>query len=1528
MSRYRSIGERMSDAHLAHGLYDPRFEHDACGIAFVASTAGERSHRIVSLALQALVNLGHRGACGADEDSGDGAGVLLQIPDRFLRRSSGIPLPAPGRYGAGLLFLPADSALQRRCAAIVEATCRDEGMQILGWREVPVDPDVLGGAAREALPCIRQVFVAAIGLAGDVLERRLYVVRRAIENSAAAAGLTRRQLHIASLSSRTLVYKGMLTAAQLAPFFADLRDPDVASSLALVHARFSTNVLPRWDLAQPFRMSAHNGEINTLRGNANWMRARQSKFRSPLFGDDIAKLRPVLDEEGSDSAQFDNALELLAMSGRSVEHAMVMMIPEAWHENRLMDPERRAFYEFHASLLEPWDGPAAIAFSDGRVIGATLDRNGLRPARYLTSRDGLVVMASEAGVLDIPDDNITHKWRLEPGRLLLVDTEAGRILGDAACKSVLASAYPYREWIRAGTVHLHELDAPEQPPLPDPGTLLVRQQAFGYSEEDVDMILAPTVQAHEEPVGSMGNDTPLAVLSERPLPLFVYFKQLFAQVTNPPIDPIREQTVMSLVSSLGSGGNLLEQGPAQAKRLEIPHPVLTNADLEKIRHVTQRAFPSATISMTFNREAGSAGLVEGIDRLCRLASERIAEGCSVLVLSDRHIDSAHVPIPSLLATAAVHHHLVAEQSRTGVGMVVETGEAREVMHLALLVGFGAEALNPYLAFETLHDLARRGRLPRGVDGDRAEALYVEALTKGLRKVIAKMGISTVLSYCGAQIFEAVGIDRAVIDRYFPGTPSRIEGIGIDVIAREAIARHRLAFPEHRVTAPRLEDRAEYRWRRGGEHHQWNPEVIARLQHAVKAHDEAAYREYAAMVDTPGGHSPADAPMGATAAPPPESRTLRSLFEFDTSRGPIPLDAVEPAEEIVRRFATGAMSLGSISKEMHETLAIAMNRIGGRSNTGEGGEDPDRHRRDRNGDWRRSAIKQVASARFGVNADYLVNADELQIKIAQGAKPGEGGQLPGSKVDGYIARLRHSTPGVGLISPPPHHDIYSIEDLAQLIWDLRCVNPGARISVKLAAEVGVGTVAAGVAKARADSIVIAGYEGGTGASPLSSIKHAGTPWELGLAEAQQVLVAQALRSRVRLQADGQLKTGRDVVVAALLGADEFGFATAPLVAAGCVMMRVCHLNTCPVGIATQDPLLRRRFAGRPEHIVTFMHFVAEDVRRWMAALGFARFEDMIGRAEVLRPRSALSHWKARRVDLTALLQTREESAATRYVESRDTRIVDCVDLDVLDECRPAFDHGQPVRVRRAVRNAHRSIGALLSGEVARRHGAEGLPEGTIRLDLEGCAGQSLGAWLARGITVHLCGETNDYAGKGLSGGTIVVRPPPGERRAQSNIIAGNVALYGATAGEAYFRGVVGERFAVRNSGAVAVVEGLGDHGCEYMTGGTVLVIGRTGRNFAAGMSGGTALVFDEDGRFPERCDAATVELEELEHPEDIALARRLLERHTELTDSDVARRILHSWRRSIARFVKVMPVEYREAIARRQAVQPQRLELVS
>jgi glutamate synthase domain-containing protein 2/glutamate synthase domain-containing protein 1/glutamate synthase domain-containing protein 3 len=1504
---YPLINRENVDPTSLGGLYDPRFEHDACGLAFVANISGAASHTIVAQGIEALVNLGHRAASGCDPESGDGAGILIQLPDAFLRRNG--PADLPAEFGVGMVFLPTDDRDRAEAEQIIVDSCTAEGLRLVGWRDVPIDPSVLGWMAREKMPVIRQFFVAAVGLGGDALERRLYVLRRVIELEGGARHFGRdHTLYICSLSSRTLTYKGMMLPRQFAAFYPDLDAPDLTSAIAMVHTRFSTNVLPRWDLAQPIRMSAHNGEINTLRGNFNWMRARVSQFRSPLFGSDIGKLGDIIDITGSDSAQFDNALELLVKAGRPVQHAMMMMIPQAWQNHESMDDELRAFYEFHASLLEPWDGPAAIAFTDGRVVGATLDRNGLRPARYVITTDGLVVLASEAGVLDLPPDRILRNWRLEPGKLLLVDTVRGRILDDRSCKDELASQHPYQRWIEAGTIHLNQLETPPDLTEPDPASLMVRHQTFGYTDEDIRLLLAPMAVDGEEPVGSMGNDVPLAVLSDQPQPLFHYFKQLFAQVTNPPIDPIREASVMSLVTSLGARGNLLEQGPAQAKRLEISHPIFTNADLDTLRHVTQRAFPTATVVSTFHRRDGAAGLEEGIDAMCREASERIDEGHTIIVLSDRSIDAEHVPIPSLLATAALHHHLVREGTRTRVGLVVESGEPREVMHMALLIGYGAEAVNPYLALESVHELEQRGLLGN-CSIAQAESNLVKAYCKGLLKTIAKMGISTILSYCGAQIFEAIGISAEVIDRYFVGTPSRLGGISLDEIAADAIARHERAFPIHRVGEPLLELGGRYQWRRDGERHAWNPETIALLQHAVKSGDQDFYRRYAERVND-------------------QSRdmyTLRGLLDL-RPRDAVPLAEVEPASEIVKRFATGAMSLGSISTEAHETLAIAMNRIGGKSNTGEGGEDPRRYKRDANGDWRRSAIKQVASARFGVNANYLVNAAELQIKMAQGAKPGEGGQLPGHKVDEYIAGLRFSTPGVGLISPPPHHDIYSIEDLAQLIYDLKNVNPNARISVKLVAEVGVGTIAAGVAKCHADHIVIAGHDGGTGAAPLSSLKHSGGPWEMGLAETQQVLIANGLRSRVVLQADGQIKTGRDVVIAALLGAEEFGFATAALVASGCVMMRVCHLNTCPVGIATQDPRLRERFAGKAEYIVNFMHFLAEDVREQMATLGFRRLDEIVGRSDLLNTKPAVDHWKARGLDLAPLLAAPADAGEEqRCTITQDHGLEQSFDRRLLELAQPALDHAQPVHIALPVVNRDRTVGGMLSGEVARRYGVEGLPTDTIRIDLEGSAGQSFGAWLASGITLTLRGEANDYAGKGLSGGRIIVRPREGTLYApEDNIITGNVALYGATAGEAFFGGVAGERFMVRNSGAVAVVEGVGDHGCEYMTSGIGVVIGRTGRNFAAGMSGGMAFVFDERGIFARRCNPSMVELQELVDDADVELVKDLITRHLQYTGSPRAAELLDDWDATLQRFVKVMPTDYSRVLAARAAAKSMEL----
>ncbi|MHB8719661.1 MAG: glutamate synthase large subunit [Candidatus Dormibacteria bacterium] len=1503
------------DALRPADLREPEFERDSCGVAFVATTARRAEHRVVDHALRALVNLGHRGATGADPHTGDGAGILLQVPDAFLRRSWDGALPAAGAYGLGMAFLPQDSGARRACESIVAERCADEGMRLLSWRDVPVDSSVPGTTARGAMPRIRQFAVASVGLEGNALERRLYVLRRVIERSAAAAGFDRRHLHICSLSSRTVVYKGMLTAAQLRNFYADLHEDDLASRLAIVHARFSTNVLPRWDLAQPSRMTAHNGEINTLRGNVAWMQARESKFRSPLLGNDVSKLGDVLDAAGSDSTMFDNAVELLTIAGRPIAHAMMMMIPEAWAQNPLLDENRRAFYEFHSSVMEPWDGPAAFAFSDGSIVGASLDRNGLRPARWLLTDDGLVAMASEAGALEIPEERITRKWRLDPGRLLLVDTEAGRVLDDDATKDLLASRHPYGEWIREGTVHLDALPRAEAPPEPDRGTLRIRQHLFGWTDEHLRMVVAPMAERGEEPVGSMGNDSPLAVLSDRPQSVFDYFRQQFAQVTNPPIDPIREAAVMSLVTSLGAGGNLLEQGPGQAKRLEMPSPLLTPADLATIRSLTQRQFPSATLSALFHRGGGGDALREGLDRLCRLASHEVAKGSSILIISDRAADAAHVPIPALLAVGAVHHHLLRERTRTGVGLVVETGEAREVAHLALLIGCGAEAVSPYLLLDTAAEMGRSGALGDS-DACQAQRNVLGALRKGLLKTIAKMGISTIVSYCGSGLFEALGLDDEVMARCFVGLPSRIGGATFDRLAADAIARHRRAYPASGAPAKLLEAGGRYHWRRGGEARAWNPDVIGALQHAVRSQSATEFARYLELAD----------------AESRNRRTLRGLLEVREAPQPVPLDEVEPVESLVRRFATGAMSLGSISPEMHETLAIAMNALGGRSNTGEGGEDASRFGAE-DGVNRRSAIKQVASGRFGVTAHYLVNADDIQVKIAQGAKPGEGGQLPGDKVDVTIARLRHATPGVQLISPPPHHDIYSVEDLAQLIHDLRAVNPSARISVKLVAEVGVGPVAAAVAKARADHIVIAGGEGGTGAAPLSSLSHAGIPWELGVAEAQQTLVANGLRERVVLQTDGLLRTGRDVVIAAMLGAEEFAFSTAPLVAAGCIMMRVCHLNTCPVGIATQDPVLRERFTGRAEHIVTFMRLLAEDVRRWMSRAGVARFEDLVGRSDLLQQVDGRGG-----VDLSRMLAPPQSAQTAMSAEAAANstpsatlrsdgllhhRAVVDIDERVCELAADAIQTGAPLELQMDVSNADRTVGARLSGLLVQRRGPEGLPSDTIRVTLRGSAGQSLGAWLAPGVTLTVEGEVNDGCGKGLSGGRIVIVPPPrSRRRAEENVICGNVALYGATSGEMFVRGVAGERFAVRNSGARAVVEGTGDHALEYMTGGAVLIIGRTGRNVAAGMSGGVAYVLDSDGTLASRCNQGMVELLPLREPDDVADARSLLERHLAYTRSSLAERLLDEWEQTLTRLVMVLPTDerrVRESRGRRVAV---------
>jgi glutamate synthase (NADPH/NADH) large chain len=1518
------------------GLYDPAFEHDACGVGFVAHIKNHKSHEIVRRGLRILVNLTHRGAVGADPLAGDGAGVLIQIPDAFLReecRRIGIELPAPGDYAVGMLFLPRDAASREACEGLLARFTEAEGQRVLGWRDVPTRNAALSESVRAVEPLVRQVFVGRGPACADqdAFERKLFVIRKQVENAVRASDLPdRSRFYIPSLSSRTLVYKGMLLAFQVSDYYADLSDERVVSALALVHQRFSTNTFPSWDLAHPFRMIAHNGEINTLRGNLNWMAARRHSMRSALLNDDLEKLWPLIAEGQSDSACFDNALELLLMGGYSLAHAMMMLIPEAWAGNPLMDERRRAFYEYHAALMEPWDGPAAVAFTDGRQIGATLDRNGLRPARYLVTDDDLVVMASEMGVLDIPEERIVRKWRLQPGKMFLIDLEQGRIIDDIEVKATLAEALPYQEWLDRTQIRLRELSPDIGPMAPNAQTLLDRQQAFGYTQEDIKFLMTPMAVTGQEAVGSMGADNPPAVLSSRPKPLFNYFRQNFAQVTNPPIDPIREELVMSLVSLIGPRPNLLGIHDAGTHlRLEVDHPVLTNTDLARIRHIedhTGGAFRTKTLSICYPAGEGAEGMEPALEAMCEAAERAVRHGHNILVLSDRATDADHVPIPALLATSAVHHHLVRTGLRTASGLVVETGAAREVHHFAVLAGYGAEGINPYLAFDTLSAL--RHTLPdRPAEAD-LHKRYIKSVGKGLLKVMSKMGISTYQSYCGAQIFDAVGLASDLVARYFTGTATRVEGIGIREVAEEAVRWHRDAYGDNPLYENALDVGGDYAYRLRGEDHAWTPESIAKLQHATRANDARTFEEFARLINEQNERL----------------LTLRGLFELRAAAEPVPLEEVEPAKEIVKRFATGAMSFGSISREAHTTLAIAMNRIGGKSNTGEGGEEAERFRPLPNGDSMRSAIKQVASGRFGVTTEYLVNADDLQIKIAQGAKPGEGGQLPGHKVDAVIARVRHSTPGVGLISPPPHHDIYSIEDLAQLIYDLKNVNPQARISVKLVSEVGVGTVAAGVAKAHADHVTIAGADGGTGASPLTSIKHAGSPWEIGLAETHQTLVLNRLRGRIAVQVDGGIRTGRDVVVGALLGADEFGFATAPLIVAGCIMMRKCHLNTCPVGVATQDPELRKRFTGKPEHVINYFFFVAEEVRRLMAQLGFRRFNEMIGRTDRLDMRRAVQHWKARGVDLSRVLYRPEVpgEVAVYNCEAQDHGLHRALDLALIPQAEPALERRERVVIESPVRNVHRTVGAMLSGEVARRYGHAGLPDDTIHVRLTGTAGQSFGAWLARGVTLELAGEANDYVGKGLSGGRLVVYPPPGSPiTPEENIIVGNTVLYGAISGECYFRGVAGERFAVRNSGAIAVVEGVGDHGCEYMTGGVAVVLGPTGRNFAAGMSGGVAYVLDETGDFERRCNLAMVELqpvagedaaaEALDHQggdleghglvdimrdmtrDDTRRLHALVHRHAELTGSTRAREVLERWAHYLPRFVKVMPVDYRRAL---------------
>ncbi len=1564
---------------MQQGLYDPRQERDACGVGFVAHIKGKQSHDMVRQGLQILENLTHRGAVGADPLAGDGAGILLQIPDQFLREEMGwgnIQLPAAGDYGVGMLFLPRDAAARDACEKIVAAKISAEGQQLLGWRDVPVDSSGLGESVKKVEPVVRQVFIArgvnctkgrqsasdlrsgGVDTAdADAFERKLFVIRKTMEHAVSAMPNGQgKGFYCPSLSSRTIVYKGMLLADQVGKYYLDLQDARVVSALALVHQRFSTNTFPTWNLAHPFRMIAHNGEINTVRGNVNWMAARHAAMSSKLLGDDLEKLWPLITEGQSDSACFDNALELLVAGGYSLPHAMMLLIPEAWAGNPLMDEERRAFYEYHAALMEPWDGPAAVAFTDGRMIGATLDRNGLRPARYLITDDDLVLMASEMGVLDIPQHKIVKKWRLQPGKMFLIDMQAGRIIDDAELKHQLATAKPYQQWIAQSRYFLGDLpEVADKPKLN--ASLLDTQQAFGYSQEDLKFILSPMVNAGEEPTGSMGTDAALAVLSNKNRSFFDYFQQLFAQVTNPPIDPIREEIVMSLTSFIGPKPNLL--GIEETKpmlRLEVHQPVLSNDDIAKLRNIdklTRGQYRSQVLDITYPASLGAAGCEQAVQALCAAADKAVAEGYNVLILSDRAMSAKRIAIPALVACSKVHLHLVHAGLRTSTGLVVDTGSAREVHHFALLAGYGAEAVCPWLAYETIESMT----LPAKVDVKEAKKRFIKAINKGLMKVMSKMGISTYQSYCGAQIFEAIGLNAVFVAEYFTGTATQIEGIGLKEVAEEAMRTHQGAFGNDPVLANALEAGGEYAYRVRGEEHMWTPDSIAKLQHATRTNNAATYKEYAQLINEQST----------------KLKTLRGLFEIKPAGAAVPLAEVESAKEIVKRFVTGAMSLGSISTEAHTTLAIAMNRIGGKSNTGEGGEDAARFKTfkggemlsdiigksrieaDREmqpGDSLRSRIKQVASGRFGVTAEYLSSADQIQIKMAQGAKPGEGGQLPGGKVSEYIAKLRFSVPGVGLISPPPHHDIYSIEDLAQLIHDLKNSNPSASISVKLVSEVGVGTVAAGVAKAKADHIVVSGFDGGTGASPVSSIKHAGTPWELGLAEAQQTLVLNQLRGRIALQVDGQIKTGRDVLIGALLGADEFGFATAPLVVEGCIMMRKCHLNTCPVGVATQDPVLRKKFSGQPEHVVNYFFFVAEEVRELMAQLGIRKFVDLIGRSDLLDAKHGVSHWKAQGLDFSKVFHQPDmpPQVARRHADTQDHELEKALDNKLIAQAQNALTDKKPVVIESRISNVNRTVGTMLSHEVAKRYGQMGLPPDTINVKFTGTAGQSFGAFLSPGMSFELRGEGNDYVGKGLCGGRISIMPPADSKLvSHENIIVGNTVLYGATSGECYLSGVAGERFAVRNSGAIAVVEGLGDHGCEYMTGGMVVVLGQTGRNFAAGMSGGVAYVLDEDGNFEKRCNLSMVQLEPV--PEELAALdstdavpeshgrvhfnhldqadeyalRDQIEKHFRYTNSPRARQILENWQAYLPKFTKVMPTEYRRALQEMAAQQVKQKE---
>ena len=1536
----------MTEYPAPQGLYDSRNEHDSCGVGFLAHIRGEKSHAIVAQALEILANLDHRGAVGADPLLGDGAGILLQIPDLLYRRwaeSEGLTLPPPGDYAVAMCFLPQNAEAREFITGQFEKFIAKEGQRLIGWRDVPTTEDGLGKAVLASMPMIRQCFIARGDNCPDqdAFERKLIVIRKQTQNPLKALadkhGMPEiTHLYMPSFSSRTVVYKGLLLANQVGTFYDDLRDPDCVSALGLVHQRFSTNTFPSWKLAHPYRLIAHNGEINTVRGNVNWMNARRRTMESPLLGADLDKLWPIIPHGQSDTACLDNALELLLLGGYSLAHAMMMLIPEAWAGNPLMDPARRAFYEYHAALMEPWDGPAAVAFTDGRQIGATLDRNGLRPARFSITRDDIVCMASESGVLPFAEKDIVRKWRLQPGRMLLIDLEQGRIIEDEELKAELANAEPYQQWLDKAQYNLKDLEAIEtarEAVRETETSLLDRQQAFGYTQEDLEKFLEPMALNADDPVGSMGTDTPLAVLSERPRLLYDYFKQNFAQVTNPPIDPIREELVMSLTSMIGPRPNLLGHEAGTHKRLEVEQPILRNTDLEKIRSVEESldgAFRTETIDITWDAASGAEGLEQALKEMCWAATEAVLADRNILILSDRAQGPDRIPMPALLATAAVHHHLVRQGLRMQTGLVVETGEAREVHHFCVLAGYGAEAVNPYLAFETLEAL-RQEKFPE-LDSLQVKKNYIKAVGKGIMKVMSKMGISTYQSYCGAQIFDAVGLSSEFVEKYFTGTATTIEGAGLKEIAEEAVRRHACAYGDNPIYDKMLDVGGIYRLRLRGEEHAWTAATVANLQHAVRGNKYENYEAFAREINQQSERL----------------LTIRGLMELKKAERPLDISQVEPAENIVKRFATGAMSFGSISREAHTTLAIAMNRIGGRSNTGEGGEEADRFKPLPNGDSMRSRIKQVASGRFGVTTEYLVNSDDIQIKMAQGAKPGEGGQLPGHKVDKTIGKVRHSTPGVGLISPPPHHDIYSIEDLAQLIHDLKNVNPAARISVKLVSEVGVGTVAAGVSKARADHVTISGYEGGTGASPLTSLTHAGSPWEIGLAETQQTLILNDLRTRIAVQVDGGIRTGRDVAIGALLGADEFGFATAPLIAAGCIMMRKCHLNTCPVGVATQNPVLRARFTGQPEHVINYFFFVAEELRQIMAEMGFRTVEEMIGRVDRIDTRKLVKQWKARGVDLSRLLHQVQpvQGHALHQTVAQDHGLAAALDVELIEAARPAIDGGETLVLDRTVRNVNRTVGAMLSGEIARAHGHKGLKPDQLRINFTGVAGQSFGAWLAHGVTLALTGDANDYVGKGLSGGRIIVRQPDGvPRDATENIIVGNTVLYGAIAGEAYFNGVAGERFAVRNSGAVAVVEGTGDHGCEYMTGGVVCVLGKTGRNFAAGMSGGVAYVFDEDGQFRDLCNTAQVELEAVDpnpsedegtgRPQqrarsvedagmgdmlrhDAERLRILVERHKLHTGSARAAELLEDWDNALKRFVKVLPRDYARALRQLEA----------